>query len=261
MSLTRFIKERFFDGTALQRYVHNRRIKRATEAWTEADQAMLQFYSQFLSSNDVCFDIGANVGNRTKVFVRLCKLVIAAEPQSRCATQLKMVFANNPKVHVIQAAVGSAVGTAQMAISSANTVSSLSKEWVDAVQSSGRFGEGVKWDGTESVAITTLDKLIERFGVPAFIKVDVEGYEAEVLSGLSRAVKALSFEFTPERLDQAFVVLDRLGKLGNIQANYSLGEEMALILPQWVSPDLLRQELAKFQGDFHSFGDVYVRFV
>ena len=46
------------------------------------------------------------------------------------------------------------------------------------------------------VPVTTLDALIERHGVPSFVKVDAEGFEEEVLQGLSRSIKALSFEFT-----------------------------------------------------------------
>ncbi len=261
MSLIRFIKERFIRSAVQRQYELDRRRMERVKTWTEHDQAMLEFYSQFLNPDDICFDIGANIGGRTKIFVKLCKLVVCAEPQSRCAAQLKELFGGNAKVQVIQAAVGSAIGTAQMAVSNASTVSSLSKDWVNAVQSSGRFGEDVKWNETESVAVTTLDHLIEQFGVPAFIKVDVEGYEMEALSGLSRAVKALSFEFTPERLNQAFGVLNHLGKLGNIQTNYALGEDMAFVLSQWISSEALQQEMAKFRGDAHSIGDIYVRFV
>ena len=50
------------------------------------------------------------------------------------------------------------------------------------------------------VAVTTLDALIARFGVPAFIKIDVEGAEPDVLAGLSHAVPVLSFEYLPRAL-------------------------------------------------------------
>jgi FkbM family methyltransferase len=222
---------------------------------------MQQFYSQFLKKADVCFDVGANVGDRTEVFARLCNLVVAVEPQSKCIAQLNSLFSNNSRVHIVQTALGSEPGVAEMAVSNISTMSSLSKEWMNAAQSSGRFGPEIKWDTTERVNITTLDRLIEQFGSPAFIKVDVEGYELEVLSGLNRPVKYLSFEFVPERLDRVMEILSRLALLGPIEANYALGETMKLILPKWVTAQTLKGELSKLGANTQIFGDVYVHFI
>ena len=164
-----------------------------------------QLYCQFMGRNDLVFDIGANEGNRTKIFAQLSRQVIAVEPQPSCVTSLQAQFGANPKIRIVPKALGAREGSAEIMISNATGISSLSPTWVQAVRDSGRFS-GFTWAGKQTVEVTTLDSLIEEFGSPGFIKIDVEGYEFEVLSGLSRPVRALSFEFVPEYLAAAFNV-------------------------------------------------------
>jgi hypothetical protein len=160
---------------------------------------------------------------------------------------------------VVQKALGESEGEAEIMISNASTISSLSQEWVEAVQKSGRFGE-YRWEARQPVQLTTLDRLIEQYGAPAFIKIDVEGFEYQVVQGLSRPVKALSLEFTPELLESAFKCIDHLQSLGEICLNYSLGESMSLASEEWMSPPEMKSRLSGFGDDHRLFGDVYVRF-
>ena len=156
---------------------------------------MKEFYSQFISNKDVVFDIGANVGNRTRVFAELADLVVAVEPQYSCMESLQAEFKGNRKVILVREAAGAKEGRGYLRPS--GVLSSLSPSWIDAVKKSGRFSCH-SWGDPYPVGITTLDRLIQIFGVPSFVKIDVEGYEPEVLRGLSSPVGALSYEFTPE---------------------------------------------------------------
>ena len=242
--------------------LRSRAVSRHTaplEEFTEHDREMVQFYSHFVRPGGLCFDVGANIGNRVKIFLNLGARVVAIEPQDACINILKQQFGKNQNCELIQTALGASEGKAEMLISDANTISSLSPEWIKSVKASGRFSE-YTWDKKQTISITTLDTLIGKYGQPSFIKIDVEGFEFEVVSGLSKPVKFLSFEFTPEFLESTRSVISHLQHLGDARFNYCLGESMELKLPEWVDAATIKKILSGFEGDTTVFGDVYVRF-
>lgn len=249
-------------ASPLRDWWRGRQDLRSARAWNAHDDRALAFYGTFLGAGDTAFDIGANIGNRTKVFRRLGARVIALEPQPYCQSILRQAYENDGDVVLVPAAAGRAEGTAEMRIASGHVVSSLSPGWIHQVTRTGRFGNA-HWDKTFSCRLTTLDKLIAEYGAPAFIKIDVEGYELEVIEGLHRPVPALSFEFTSEFEEAAFACLDRLDSLGMTQFNYSSGESMELD-GAWRGKDEIKAALQAIAGrdsiaDALSFGDVYAR--
>lgn len=226
-----------------------------TPSGRTSKRRMLQLYSAFVKPGDLCFDIGANVGTRTQLFLELGARVVAVEPQMVCLRKLQRHYGSDSRVILVPQALGRQPGEAEMLVSDAHTISSMSRDWINRVEASGRFGSH-RWTSRVSVPVTTLDALIEEHGVPAFCKIDVEGYEAEVVAGLSRALPCVSFEFTPEVMETAYACVDRLGELGTTAFNYSLGETMELALPHWVDRVEMAETLRRLE-ESSTFGDVY----
>lgn len=217
-----------------------------------------QFYSQFVAPGALCFDIGAHVGNRIRCWRALGARVVAVEPQSNAFRFLKSRYARDENVYLIRCAIGRAAGVARLRVSDLNpTVASLSSEWIDRVATDPGFA-GVTWNRSESVELRTLDALIAEFGRPDFLKIDVEGYEAEALAGLSTAVAALSFEYTPSAPDIAIACVDRLSSLGDYRYNVSRGESHRLALREWIDAPALKELVADISEGSGS-GDIYAR--
>ena len=198
-------------------------------------------------------------GSRTKIFLELGARVIAVEPQVSCADLLEKHYGDKEDVTVIQKALGAHVGLGEMMLCAANPISSLSESWIQAVQASGRFPLHA-WGKKQLVQITTLDDLIAHYGQPSFIKIDVEGYEYEVLQGLSQPVKALSLELISEYLDATRHSIAHLQTLGEPTFNYALGETMQLILDSWVTAREIMTRLSQLENISGLSGDLYIRY-
>jgi FkbM family methyltransferase len=222
------------------------------------DAAMDQLYATLIKPGDLAFDIGSHVGDRIGSFRRVGARVVALEPQPDCARVIGEIYAGDPDVTLVPSACGPAEGVLTLHINSNNpTVTTASSDFVRAADGAGGW-EGQVWDRTVEVPVTTFDRLIERHGLPAFAKIDVEGFEADVLAGLSRPVPALSFEFTTIQREVAFACLDRLVVLGPYRFNVALGETQQLTFADWVDRDTMQRALAALPHDANS-GDVYAR--
>lgn len=215
-----------------------------------------RLYSQFAGPGDVVFDIGGHVGNRSRALRRTGARVVTLEPQPLFYRFLKRTLPAD--ITVLPLAAGPRSGASCMSVSSLHpTVSSLRADIGVAVRSDAGF-DAVVWDATAEIEMTTLDALIAEYGEPAFIKIDVEGFEDKVLAGLSRPVSALAFEFLPSMSDVADACIARLGSLGRYEFNLMTGERLQFLSPEWVDGTSICRHVAGVVGEGRS-GDVYAR--
>jgi FkbM family methyltransferase len=218
--------------------------------------AMDALYARFVKTDALVFDIGSHVGDRIAAFRRLGARVVACEPNPSLAPTLRKLYGDDDMVTLEPVAVGASTGEIEMRINTDNpTVSSASTEFVKASEGAPGW-QGQIWDKSISVPVTTLDALIARHGIPAFVKIDVEGFEAEALAGLTQPVPALSFEFTTIPRDVAHACIARCRALGYVRYNAALGESQTLVHDDWQSAEAIGRWLDGLAAEANS-GDLY----
>jgi FkbM family methyltransferase len=219
-------------------------------------RAMDALHARFVRPGDLAFDIGAHVGDRVASFRRLGARVVAVEPQPALARVLRLLYGWNPEVTVEQAAVGQREGKIGLKLNLPNpTVATASDEFVKAAEGAPGW-EAQRWTRTVEVPLTTLDLLIARHGLPRFVKIDVEGFEDEVLAGLSHPLPALSLEFTTIQREVARKAIARLAGLAPYRFNAALGESQRLVHDRPLDAAVILRWLEHLPVEVNS-GDIY----
>lgn len=213
-----------------------------------------EFYRNFIKPEDLVFDVGANYGNRVALFLGLEAKLVAIEPQKKCVVYLKNKF---KELQIEAVGLGAKNELKTFYEADHSVLSTFSGDYIEKVKNT-RHKTSI-WTKKNEIQIVTLDELIVKYGHPVFIKIDVEGYEYEVLSGLNQKTGAISFEYNvPELNDTVLQCVDKLQQLGYSHFNYSIGESM-VFAQSWLCYDDFLKCLK--QEDFlnSSFGDVYVK--
>jgi FkbM family methyltransferase len=205
----------------------------------------LDFYRSVLMGfrpGDLIFDVGANQGYKTDIFLRLGARVVAIDPDpanhKRLAEKfLRYRFRAKP-VKIIERALSDRVGLAALWVDSpGSAMNTLSSKWVEVLrQDQGRFDERLEFGERREVETTTLDTLMGEHGRPFFLKIDVEGFEVEVLRGLSRPIRFLSFEVNlPEFASEGEKCVRYLNAICNAGGfNYAPDCKAGLALAKWM---------------------------
>jgi FkbM family methyltransferase len=219
-------------------------------------RSLARFYGQFIGQDDLCFDIGAHVGNRSAAMLATGGRVVAFEPQPVFLSFLQRFMAGG-RMTVVGKGVGAREGHLTLRISRRHpTVTTLSGKWIEQVGSTSGF-DGVSWDREHEIEVTTLDALIVAHGLPRFCKIDVEGMEADILRGLSQPIETVAFEYLPAALEVAQDCIARLCELGPYAFNRVVGEQ-SRFAGEWLSGADMGRELRSLPSSARS-GDIYAR--
>lgn len=224
----RFVYQSVFDKEAVLR----RRSRR-------------QFYSSFIREADLVFDVGANLGNYAEAFLEVGATVVAIEPDPRNVKILRKRL--HKAVCIEECALGRNEGTAQLRIADRDDVSTLSEDWARKAQA--------HWQGTVPVQVCTLDSLARRHGIPKYVKVDAEGYDAEVLRGMSFAPPMVSFEFQPVDMG---IAQECIKLLRGRSFNFVIEERAQFELDHWVNAGEMLAVLARCCNSV-AYGDVFAK--
>lgn len=218
---------------------------------------MIDFYSKFIQPNDLCFDVGANIGERTELFYKLGAKVITFEPQNSCFVILQNKFSENKSITLLPFALGRVEKQDELLIcDETNECSTLSQNFVSVYSNY----SNLHWQKKEKIQVTTLDKVIEKYGLPKFIKLDVEGYESEVLAGLNLKVKYIAFEFNRPLISDTILCLEKLKEIGNCRCNFIKYEFMELALKDWMPIKEFTKNLTKLIGEDVLTGEIFIEF-
>ena len=231
--------------------IHDLYWRIAGKHWIVAREKQLDFYRRLLTElrpGDLIFDIGANEGFKTDLFLRLGGRVVAVDPDETNQSILQERFARfrfvRRPVVIVGKAVSDSCSVETMLIDGpGSAVNTLSQKWATTLNSNkarhSHGHSGLDFTRRKTVETTTVERLMSIYGVPIFIKIDVEGYELNVIRGLQRPVPYLSFEVNlPEFRSEGLQCVDILGRLAAAgQFNYAVECEQGLALKRWVSAD------------------------
>ena len=208
-------------------------------------QKQIDFYHSVLSGfgeGDLIFDIGANLGYKADIFLKMGAVVVAVEPDELNQEILRQKFLKyrlkkKPLVIVGKAASEKNSIEKMWIDKPGSALNTLSNKWAEALRDDhNRFGQSLTFGQSKEIETVSINDLIAKYGEPFFVKIDVEGHELSVLRGMRRPVPYLSFEVNlPEFRREGLECLDVLASLAvNGQFNYTSDCRQGLTLCQWI---------------------------
>ncbi len=211
-----------------QKYFHPLAFKSKNEE--------IKFYEEILkdADKDLIFDVGANTGHKTSIFRRISKKVLAFEPSNKCYQILKKRFKHS-NVEIFNCALGSEKSSLDyFEIEGQEGYNSLSSKHIETTVAN-RNLVGIKSIKPKKVPVEKIEDYITKFGKPCYIKIDVEGFEYEVIKGLQTPVSLISFESNlPEFCKESIEIINYLSQLSNNKYIFNFASDTNFLLEKSV---------------------------
>jgi FkbM family methyltransferase len=211
-----------------------------------------KFYAQLIHKNDLCFDIGANIGKKSKLFLYLGAKVTAFEPQTACHSALNQIQKSNENFEFYPFAIGAANEEKELFLATHSEVATLSPAFMDYFRTKDIF-----WPKKEIVQVKTLNTIIENHGLPNYCKIDVESYEFEVLNQLAYTIPVIEFEFTGGFIHDTIKILNGMND-DKKRFNYIRNEKLKFQLKNWVSCEEMKTIILSLETD-KLHGNIFVK--
>jgi FkbM family methyltransferase len=213
----------------------------------------VSFYRSLIFKPDLCFDVGANIGDKSEALLKTGAKVVAFEPSSTAMLELRARCDKYKNWTVIHAAVGNEPDIAVLSCPADSAKSTLTPNPTREPEK------------LEHVPVVTLNQAIKIFGMPCYCKIDVEGWEYEVFKGLDQTIALISFEFhlNDNIIEITKKCLERLIELGDATVNITPAESAKFFFKEWMP---INEFLNWFPGDLietlpgDTYGDIYVKF-
>lgn len=191
------------------------------------------------------YDIGANLGNFTQSNLSKyhdCEFVLV-EANPNLIEDLKSKFENNKNVKVLNYCVSNNDSEyIDFYIYHSNPLSTASKKWMTNSRFSDHYERKV-YNEPIKIESISLETLVEKYGNSDYIKIDVEGYENVVISGLKSNIGLISFEWAEEFKSEIIESVNKLNELGYKDYNISYSDNYLYIPEKFISYDNILNEL------------------
>lgn len=208
---------------------------------------------------NLIYDIGANIGTTSDIFKNIAKKVVCFEPNPQLKTILDNKF-KNTNVTVDGRGVSNHNGIQKFKIASTHTISTFAEDWIN----SSRFTHEYTWNSGIEVATITLDSIIDEYGTPDYIKIDIEGYEYEVISSFTKLIPnmVVGFEWAEEQKTKIELTLNHLVDLGYNKFSYTEADKVLFDTEiEWKTIDNLSLIENLDSNRKNKWGMIYFKFV
>ena len=186
------------------------------------------------------FDIGCCNGKWIDANYQEDIMFIGIEPHKVQYAECVERFADKKNVKMVNLLVANRVG--EFDFYPFDQISTVSNDWM--TKSRHRHTE---YPPPYKVQSTTLDLIIAQFGIPDYIKIDVEGFEYEVLKGLTQKVGMIAFEFVEEIDTMVWDCMKYLHDLGYNEFDWTHWDQYNYRPEKWKS---YQEQVDEFKGIF-----------